>query len=222
MAGYFIYSVDWNAFHQLVTKPTDAHVEALAESLDDRYERAIEGMEEEEEDDTLAKSWSSEGENPQEAIRKHLSKSDWYSGLGDYTKRIWSSAIEDLLQDAMEDEFGFRVDSDGIYWDLIELATRKLGNKSDQCAVARFGRCPYSCAAIEAHEPEEWGFQWWDPYHSMHPPDEVKQLIEEFESLSETVQSSNNEHAIRDFEELMPALESIAKENRMLYIAVDT
>lgn len=217
MAGYFIYSFNWEMFQQFISQPNDDQLKKFLEALDDGYEDRLDAFEEYEEDDATAKSWSSEGEDPASTVVEHLKRSDWYTGLGQNTCGVWSQAIA-----RMAEGFDFRVDSDGIYWNLIELATKKLGEKSDKQAVARFGRCPYSVTAIEPFEPKSWGQAWWDPYHSMHPPEEVKRLVDEIESLKDDVISSNDGQAIDDFEELMPALASILKDNRVLYVCVDT
>ncbi|MEZ6124726.1 MAG: hypothetical protein R3C49_16380 [Planctomycetaceae bacterium] len=204
-------------FRKFISEPTDDQLKKFAERIDDVYESHLEQFEEGDEDDSLAKSWSSEGTDPEAAIREQ-------SETGKLVRRYRTANLSSLVPGhrGHGSGIGFSLDSDGIYWNLMELATRQLSNRSDQHVVARFGRCPYSVAAIESYEPEEWGYGWWDPYHSMHPPEEVRRLIQEMESLSGAVEASGDDQAIRDYEELMSALEKVSKDNRMLYISVDT
>lgn len=63
----------------------------------------------------------------------------------------------------------------------------------------------------------------WFPDHSMHTPEEVKQLVTELAAAAPTIDASDSDTAKTDYEnELMPAAESVAKAGRLLYISVDT
>jgi hypothetical protein len=51
----------------------------------------------------------------------------------------------------------------------------------------------------------------------------VKQLLQELTAAAPTIEKSKIEGALTDYEnELMPAVEKIANEGRMLFIQVDT
>jgi hypothetical protein len=61
------------------------------------------------------------------------------------------------------------------------------------------------------------------PYHSMHTPDEVKRLLQELKEAEPTILAAEDESVRRDYEEeLLPAVQRIARAGRLLYIGVDT
>lgn len=217
MAGYFTYSISWEKFKQFVESPTNAQLSTFAKALDDHFEDYLEDGHSDADPMPIAERWSLDGEDAENAIREHLRKHDWYANIDQYSQRIWSESIQRLCE-----SFNLRAESDGIYWNLIEIAKRELGDKSDKHVVARFGRCPYSVDSIEKHEPVNFGEAWWDPYHSLHPPDEVARLVDELQSIRDAIMNSGDTQAMSDFEELMPALIKITKKNRMLYVTVDT
>ena len=94
------------------------------------------------------------------------------------------------------DDLGFQVESDGVYWDVIEVAFqhhRLRPNRITNDGLSHFGTRPYRYHADPKTTPS---FDDWHANHSMHTPEEVQQIL--------------------------PAPEKVARSGRMLYISVDT
>ncbi len=63
----------------------------------------------------------------------------------------------------------------------------------------------------------------WSPMHSMHTPDEVQQMRGELESVAPAMKATKNQDARQQYaDDLMPAIERVARDGRMLFIQVDT
>lgn len=219
MAGYIIYSLDWDKFQKLVNNPSREQLLALAESISDGLDQ---GDDEFEADDPM-RDWPSEPEELTELIKERLARSDWYGDLSDTGKEIWSNAVWHFCCHAHPKEVGFRVDHDGVYWDVIELARKHLNVPPNQVspdvALSAFGACPYRYTAT-ANEPDD--FYAWHPMHSMHAPDEVRRMIEELKSAGAAIEEAGDRDALNDYDALLPVLEKLDKENRLLFIQVDT
>jgi hypothetical protein len=56
----------------------------------------------------------------------------------------------------------------------------------------------------------------------MHTPDEVRQMLDELQTVAPAIEASRNQQAIHDYDALVPVLDELAEENRMLFIQVDT
>ncbi len=187
MAGYIIYSLDWDKFQNFVNNPTRKQLLAFAEIVSD----GLDGDDAEMEDDDPVRDWPSEPEELCDQVKERLARPDWYGDLSDVGKRIWSSAVDGFCRNADRKTVGFRVDNDGIYWDLLELAWKLLKVEPNQIvpdvALSAFGRRPYhyhpptDTADKEGDEPEDddesYGDEW--SAHSMHTPDEVRKMLEE-------------------------------------------
>ena len=66
-------------------------------------------------------------------------------------------------------------------------------------------------------------FEEWSPMHSMHTPDEVQQMRAELRAAAPAMKATRNKEARRQYEQdLMPAIENIIADGRMLFIQVDT
>jgi hypothetical protein len=120
-------------------------------------------------------------------------------------------------------QMGFRVDSDGVYWHVIELIQSHHRIKPDVITdkiVSQFGSRPFGYVPVPGKNPD---FYSWYPNHSMHTPDEVRRLLEEIQAAESAVMNSKDENAKREYEEeLIPAVSQIVKDGRMLFISVDT
>jgi hypothetical protein len=213
MAGYIIYSLDWLGLQKLTSNPQPSQLTTLAEAIDEDYEPLLDDLA----PDDIAHSWSLDRETHQKAIQAHLQRDDWYAGLSDDAKSIWHSALADACSQIPE--LLFRVESDGIYWDVIDIALRHLTATTDaKPALATFGTVPFRCGL---HQPR--AMEDWHPSHSMHSPDETAAIRKELNSVESEIDSSGNSDALRDYEnELMPSLDRIVREERMLFVAVDT
>lgn len=161
MAGYIIYSLDWGRFQQFVERPTPGQLAALGELLS-------EGLEEHDgefdEDDPVL-TWPTDAEGLAQVAAKRLAMPDWYGDLSTSGKNLWESVIFDACMDCDDIDVGFRVDSDGVYWDVIELAWKRLGvvpGQISNVALSAFGKRPYryhaptkTAKTREQHDKEE-------------------------------------------------------------------
>lgn len=218
MAGYIIYSLDAGKFESFVNKPTRKQLQAFAERISD-------GLDENDgqfEDGDPVHEWPSEPDELCDLVKERLARPDWYGDLSDVGKMIWSEAVWGFCCRAKPKEVGIRVDHDGVYWDVIRLAWKGLkvppNQVLPQVALSAFGALPYRFLPADAPK----GFDDFHPMHSMHTPDEVHKMLEELRSVAPLIESSENEQAIEDYDSLIPVLEELDKEKRMLFIQVDT
>jgi hypothetical protein len=56
--------------------------------------------------------------------------------------------------------------------------------------------------------------------HSMHPPDEVQRMLAELRSAAPAARNAELRFGFK--EELMPAVEEVAADGRLLFVQVDT
>lgn len=288
MAGYIIYSLDWNKFRQLVDRPTPAQLAALAKLL-------REELDEYDEYDADTLDWPTDKKSLVTLAANRLALPDWYGDLPRAGKNVWEGVILVACQDCKGIDVGFRVDNDGVYWDVIELAWKHLGvvpNRISEVALSAFGTRPYRyhqppgpgasradfdreqeerkasldalgdvlgqflesakrgqaapddlLEALDQHEgvsqehreliksfineedddeDDEDGGDW-SPVHSMHTPDEVEKMRAELKSVESAILKAKSKDVRDQFkDDLMPAIEKIAADGRMLFIRVDT
>lgn len=276
-AGYIIYSLDTNKFRELVEHPTPVQLAALGQLLSDAFEE-FDGQFEE--DDPILE-WNTNSGSFAQIAAQRLALPDWYSDLSVTGKHLWESVIFNACMNCDDIDVGFRVDNDGIYWDVIEIAWKKLGvfeNKNNNIALAAFGKQPFRAEAgvipeqgvdpdanleslnalaqflktakenpetfldslanqdgisdrhknalsafMSDDDDEDDDPEVWYSMHSMHMPDQVQKMLAELKSVEPAMKTTKIKDARRQYEEdLMPALESIVKDRRMLFIQVDT
>jgi hypothetical protein len=110
----------------------------------------------------------------------------------------------------------FNGHSNGIYWDVIEVSQKHHKapvNTIKNLAISQFGARPlrYLPEPKTRADLSDWF------------PVETVQMLKELEDAGTSIASSDRQGARQDYEnELMPALESIVKAKRMLYVSVDT
>ena len=216
MAGYIIYSLDWPKFNALVERPSRAQLTILArdladgrEGLDDQFDRG---------DPVLG--WPRAANALTSVVADRLARSDWYSDLSRVGKELWEGTIFAACMNSDDLDVGFRVDSDGIYWDVINLISDRMGERREtpgRSAMSRFGTVPF-----RYHPPASPRSVDWGPMHSMHPPDEVQRMLEELRSVASAVEASRDASIRQDFAELLQAVEPVAADGRLLFIQVDT
>lgn len=218
MAGYIIYSLDWDKFRALVEHPTAAQLTILAEGL--AAERDNLDGQFDEGDPILG--WPTDAEDLAPMIADRLARADWYGDLSEQGRQLWESAF--YVTCMRQDDLGidFRVDSDGVYWDVINLIVKRLGDQPERpgkSAMSRFGTVPFRCPATARQRYSS----YWTPMHSMHPPDEVQRMLAELRSVAQGVEAVPDEEIRQQFtEELLPAVERVAADGRLLFIQVDT
>jgi hypothetical protein len=218
MAGYIIYSLDWPKFTALVERPTPAQLAVLARGLADEREE-LDG--EFDEGDPVA-DWPEDPKSLARVVAERLALADWYGDLSEVGRRLWETAFYVTCMRSERLDVGFRVDSDGVYWDVINLIVERLGDRPEtpgKSAMSRFGTVPFRCPA----PPRQRYSSGWTPMHSMHPPDEVRRMLAELRSVAPAVEAAKDPDVRQQFtEELRPAVERVAADGRLLFIQVDT
>lgn len=274
-SGYILYSLDAARFHQLVEQPTAGQLSALGTLLSDGLAE-LEG-EFQEGDPILA--WKTDVDSLARIAAQRLPRSDWYGDLSVTGKTLWEGVVFNACMDCKSLDVGFRVENDGIYWDVVELAQKKLGGPRTPTAFSGFGTRPYrylpspqskaslpdedrrsslralgdflkgvrqsperllekltrqegiaqqhksALAALLSNEEVDAddASEAWDPMHSMHSPEEVRAMLGELKTVELAMKATKKGDVRRQYEEdLLPALETIAKDGRMLFVQVDT
>jgi hypothetical protein len=217
MAGYIIYSLDWPRFSALVGRPTPAQLAILARGLADQRDE-MDG--EFEEDDPIA-DWPEDTKALAPIVAERLARPDWYGDLSPAGRQVWETAFYVTCMREEDLGIGFRVDSDGVYWDVINQIVERLGDRPEtpgKSAMSRFGTVPF-----RYHPPARPRSADWTPMHSMHPPDEVRRMLAELRSVAPAVEAAKDPDVREQFtEELLPAVERVAADGRLLFIQVDT
>lgn len=186
MAGYHIYSLDWDKFRRFADQPTRSQLLAFAKKISDgldQYDQKFEAGD-------PVHDWPSAPEELSGILKQRLLRPEWYGDLSDVGKLIWERALMNFCDRAKKKDMGFRVESDGVYWDVIDLARRHHGlprDKMTSAILSHFGARPY-----RYQDPGERPFRWgsWTPGHSMHTPEEVGRLLEELRAAGPTILSA--------------------------------
>jgi hypothetical protein len=214
--AYFLYSLDWTKFQKFLESPTAKQLAAFSDALADGYDDEYDEFDE---DDPIHE-WFKDKKATAAVIKSRLAMPDWYSDLSYMGKGLWEPAICTM---AHSKEFGFKSHSNGIYWDVIEVARKHHKvpvNAINNLAISQFGTRPLRYVP---NPKKRVSLSDWHPTHSMHTPNETVQMLNELEDAGTFITSSDRQGAREDYEnELMPALDSIVKAKRMLYVSVDT
>lgn len=218
MAGYIIYSLDWPKFRAMIERPTPTQLAILAQGLVEERDN-LDG-EFDESDPVLG--WPTDLESLAPVVAERLVRADWYGDLSEQGRQLWESAFYGTCMHAEDLAIGFRVDSDGVYWDVINLIVQRLGDRPEapgKSAMSRFGTVPFRCPAPARPRYSS----YWTPMHSMHPPDEVQRMLAELRSVAPAIEAAEDPDVREQFtEELLPAVERVAADDRLLFIQVDT
>ena len=217
MAGYIIYSLDGPRFTALVERPTPAQLAILAQGLADEREELGDEFDE---GDPVAE-WPEDADELVRVVAARLALPDWYGDLSQVGRQLWETAFYVTCMRSEELDIGFRVENDGVYWDVISLIVQRLGDRPEmpgKSAMSRFGTVPF-----RYHPPVKQQSADWTPMHSMHPPDEVHRMLAELRSSASAVEAAEDQDVREQFtDELLPAVERVATEGRLLFIQVDT
>jgi len=209
MAGYYIYSVDWDQFQRFMNGDRKLVTEFA------------EGCDEFDEDEGITVDWPVGEPELTDVLIQHLAKPDWYSELSEFAQELFAGAMGEFLQES--DSFGFRLDGDdSIYWPVIERACefhsvepRTINEK----AVSTFGMRPYRFIP-EPHYQRQ-SADGFVPMHSLHDPAEVRQMLQEFREAEEFIMRGDKDTQFDYTERVIPSLEQILTDNRMLLVQVD-
>ena len=215
VAGYSLYSLDSTKFQRLIDEPTAKELEVLARLLADGFKQLRSHCEAGE----PILRVNTDIESRFHFIANRLPLLDWYGDLSEAGKSLWEGLIFDACYDCDEIDVGFYHNcGEGIYWDVIEIAFKALGVPDDavcDIALSAFGNWPF-----RYHPKPKDRF---DSSHSMHTLDEVKRMIVELKSIESVMTELEDEETVSDYEDLLlPTLEAIADERRMLFVYVDT
>lgn len=217
MAGYIISSLDWTKFSAMVARPTPAQLSILARDLAEAR-KELDGQFGE--GDPI-RSWPKDPKALAPVVAERLARADWYGDLSEAGRQLWETAF-DATCTRKELGFGFRVDSDCVYWDVINLVVERLGDRPGalgKSAMSRFGVAPFRCP----DPPRQRYASCWTPMHSMHPPDEVQRMLAELRAVAPAVEAARNAEVRYGFtEELLPAIEDVTADGRLLFVQVDT
>jgi hypothetical protein len=216
MAGYFLYSLDWQRVDHFLQAPEEAQVRKMAKSISDYLDQ----LDDQIEDDDPEALWPSDPVELEPIVRQRLTMPDWYSGLSDSGKQMWERSWMDLCNDETLTPFDFQCESDGIYWNIMEEAMKFHSQKANVISdhvISHFGTRPFRYL----HKGKI-TYDGWHPYHSMHTPEEVASLETAFKEAKSAILKSRHREVKDDYKELMPVLEKLATANRVLYVSVDT
>ena len=214
MAGYVLYSLDWPKVKQFMESPDDANLLQLAEKVSDE----MDGVDSDLSDDDPVASWPADPVELAPVLAERIALPDWYGDLSDPGKTAWEWGFCGFCSG--DGVFDFEVESDGVYWNIHGEAMAHHGRKEDvvtDLEITHFGTRPFRYLKR--------GKRSWDefyPYHSMHTPDEVQKLLEQFSAAEKRILKSRYEEVKDDYEELMPVLRRCVEKNRVLYVSVDT
>ena len=219
MAGYVLYSLDWDRFQSLVNNPTRKQLLKFAELISD-------GLDEHDgkfEDGDPVHDWPSEPLELCDLVKDRLARPDWYGDLSDVGKDVWCNAIFNFCSSTKRDAVGCRVEHDGIYWDVLELARKLLklspNRFSPDVVLSAFGERAYRYHPLTEVAGD---FFYWRPLHSMHTPGEVRTMLEELGSIGPAIENATDKRAVRDYDSLISVLEKLDKQRRMLFVQADT
>ncbi|MFO0930950.1 MAG: hypothetical protein U0736_28630 [Gemmataceae bacterium] len=140
--GYILYSLDPEKFRRLVEQPSPQQLAALADRVRD-------GLDEQDgefdEGDPVA-AWPRDTAALTRLVADRLARPDWYGDLSTTGKNLWEGVIFGACMNDDAVDVDFRVDSDGVDWDVIELAWKHLGvvpSTVSAVAMSTFGIRPF-------------------------------------------------------------------------------
>ncbi len=215
MAGYHFYSLDWSKFTNLVSAPTDTQLTILTKGL----AAELREMEDEFDEDDAMCDWPTSAKLLSPIVASRLAMEDWYGDLSDIGREVWERNFYGKCMGSKKLDIGYRVDGDSIYWDVMMLVVKKLGDKPEKPGksfMSRFGTVPFR------YHPSKKSSDW-HPMHSMHPPEDVAKMADELRSLRPMVEKEKDAEIRKQFfDYLLPIVEKVASDERLLFIQVDT
>ena len=224
MAGYVLYSLGWDSFQRFIDAPSDEQCLVFAGIFAGYLDEYLPAEE-------RGDGWPEELNALADLAGQRLVRSDWYGDLSEAAKTAWEAAVFLFCQDEGGSDVDFAFESDGVYWDVIDIARRHYGLNDDtinELVVSQFGTRPFRyrpevrprsllkrLTSVSGREP-------WRAMHSMHAPSDVRRLANELQAARPTFEEADGGN-LEDYEtELLPVVEKVAQEGRMLFVHVDT
>lgn len=223
MAGYFFYSFDSDKFNKFVTDPSDEQLLMLANIASEVLDEVDGDDYEEDELPNVLSDWPVEPEELVPVLRDYLKKEDLYAELPQFEKDAFEHIITDFYSEE-DNGLDFQICfNENIYWDVVQIirAFYKVPvDKVNETIISRVGMTPFRGMPDQT---KILGFETWAPMHSIHLAEDVVKLRDEVLAAEEAVMNSNDDNAKQEYEdELMPALDKLVQENRVLFVSVDT
>jgi hypothetical protein len=214
MAGYYLYSLDNDAFTQLTTSPTRQQAAALADAALEELEDLIE----ENIDEGETSKWPKARGALADAIKARLASSDWYSDLSYGDAQIWDFIIGNL-DDKAGKKIGirFKCENDGyLYWDAAQIAAE---HGATMMAEPQFGSSGFRYFGKPSSKYSVY------PMYSIYTPEQTKALLSQLEAVAPHFRSlPEGEGSDRDqfFKGLLTPVQKVLKKNRVLWVQTDT
>jgi hypothetical protein len=214
MAGYYIYSLDADAFEQLTASPTREQALVLADSILDGLEDALE----EYGDDQAAdpSKWPLDRKSLADRIQKRLASADWYADLTYGDAAIWDDMLHNL-QDEPGEKLGidFQCENDGfLYWDAAAIAAR---HGAPMMAEPKFGNSGFRYSGKSKGDI--------DLMYSFYLPAQTQILLKQLEKAVphfETLPDDEDGDRDQFFRGLLEPAKRIVEAGRVMWVQTDT
>jgi len=214
MAGYFLYTIDNDAFTRLTTSPTKADGDALADFIVEELEDYLEDVD----DESDAEMWPKDRNGLSALIIKRLAMPDWYSDLSCDNANMWDNVLF-ALQDEPGEEIGIDFqcsDYESIYWDCAEIAAKQGASMMAELA---FGSSGFRYFGKPSSEYSNY------PMYSLFGLDKTKELLTQLDAVESHFASlADGEGTPREqfFEGLLPPVRTAVENGRVLWVQTDT
>lgn len=216
MAGYFLSSILQKPFEEFVAKPSDAQLKKFIEFLGEEYDQTDQDMDEEDE----CHQWVGPKAKVMEVVRKRLAKPKWYFDLSPEAAEIFSRAMNSLISE--KKLFGYRAEAGDFHYlsvltdcSAAEAKLKKKGAKN----LAVIGSRPYR---YEPGKSKDGSLDDWEPYHGLFDQSEVTEMLEAAVAAEKAIRKCVPYKQAEYDQLVLPLLEKLSQEPRMLYVELDT
>ena len=212
MAGYFLYTLDGDAFTALVTEPTDEQARALAAQLVDESRGGL-----------LDVGWPTDVSELTGFVKERLAADDWYGDLSQDAAALWTNVVFSLREEPGEAcGLDFQCsDYESIYWDCAEFAAE---HGAPMMSAPTFGSSGFRCPP-DRLDPD--GDDPLDPYYSLYTPAQTRTLHDQLRAVephAAALPDREEEGSVAEqfFEGLLPTVAAAAESGRVLFVQLDT
>ncbi|NLF72308.1 MAG: hypothetical protein GX575_25005 [Candidatus Anammoximicrobium sp.] len=214
MPGYYIYSLDADAFRTLTTAPTKEQSLVLADSIiDDLGGLLDEGGETDAADPS---KWPFDREALAERIRKRLASPDWYADLRMGDAAIWDNLLYNLSDEPGE-KLGvdFQCENDGfLYWDAADIAAQ---HGAPMMAEQRFGNSGFRYSG-KSRGDIELMYTFYLPAQTQRLLKQLEKAVAYFETLPDEKDGDRDQF----FQGLLEPVRRIVAAVRVMWVQTDT